>query len=490
MMPPREQGGLGGAASRGVWTTVLGQTVSISTQLVSIVVLSRLLSPGDYGLLAMVTAIVVIGEVIREFGLANASIQASKLSQQQRTNLFWLNTAIGLLCALLLFGAAPAISSFYSEPLVEPIAKVLAITFILGGLATQPRAHLARDLRFGALNVTDVAPNMIGLFVAVACAASGLGVWALVAQRLTVSTAMLLLALFFDRWMPGLPARTPGMGPLIRYGLFLVGTQLISSISRNIDFVVLGSRFGSTATGYYSRAFELVINTINQLNAPATKVAVPILSRIHSDTERHSDYLLRGQRALLFILVPLLGAGAVLAQPLVDLALGPGWAQVVPFVQILVVVAATDKVLGYATWWFALSTGRTDVTFRVTLVRAAILIVGVIIGSEFGPLGVALGYAAATTLGWLADLAIYKVLADAPSLPIFINAAGALLANAAPVLLVLVLDKQLAQFNAISHLALGSALYLIAWIAAISAIPPFRRQAEDLISLARRMGRR
>lgn len=480
---------IGAAASKGVWTTAVGQVVAIVVQLLSVVVLARLLAPADYGLLAMVLAIVTIGEVIREFGLANAAIQAVELNQQQRTNLFWCNTALGVVCALLLFFGSPLLAEFYHEPRIEALARVLSLTFILGGLTTQSKAHLARDMRFGRLNITDVLPNVLGLFFAIVVALLGGGVWALVVQRLSIGIAMLALAAGFDRWLPGLPRRTPGMRSLLRYGLNLVGTQLISSISRNADYVVMGSRFGAGVTGLYSRAFELVINTLNQINAPSTKVAVPVLSRLQNDEIKFRNYLLRAQRLLLFMIVPILGIGVSLASPLVEIALGPRWSGVVPFVQALALVAATDKILGYATWWFALSKGRTDVALKVTTVRAVLLIIGIIVGSQFGAIGVAWGYGISTTIGWLTDLVMYGTLANAPAWELFMNACRAVVMNAVPVTGVIVFGSWMVEFSAWSHLALGLILYFILWVIIIGSIPRFRAQLWEFSRLVRKLRR-
>lgn len=483
---PTDAGGIGRSASRGIWTTAIGQLVAISTQLLSVIVLARLLSPEDYGLLAMVMAIVVIGEVIREFGLANAAIQAPMLTGQQRSNLFWCNTALGVLCATALYTCAPLIAGFYDEPRVEPVAQVLALTFILGGLTTQSKAHLARDMRFGALNITDALPGVLGLGVAVTAALLGWGVWALVAQRIAIAIAMLLLAGSLDRWLPGLPRRAPGMKPLLKYGLNLVGTQLISGASRNADYIVMGHRFGAESTGLYSRAFELVINTLNQINAPSTKVAVPVLSRLQDDPLRYETFLLRGQRALLFVIVPVLGLGASLAAPLVALALGTNWLAVVPFVQALAVVAATDKILGYATWWYALSKGRTDVTLKVTIVRSVLLIGGILVGSMFGPIGIAWGYAVATTVGWIIDLAMYKWLADAPSGKLFVNALLVLSMNVLPLTLTIVASQWLSTLGYIPHLLLGASVYATFWIVVVLSVRPFRNELISLVSLVKR----
>lgn len=483
----RGPAGMGGRAARGIWTTVLGQSVAIATQLLSVVILARLLVPEDYGLLVMVMAIVVIGEVVRDFGLSNAAIQAPVLSNAQRSNLFWWNATIGVACALALFLCAPLLADYYDEPRVEQIAQVLSVTFIMSGLATQARANLARDMRFGALAFTDVIPGVVGLLVAIYLANTEFGVWALVAQRITIAVALLVIAVSLDRWLPGLPRRGAKMGALLRYGANTVGAQLISVTGRNFDYIVIGYRFGTEVTGLYSRAFELVINTLNQINAPSTKVAVPILSRLQHDEHLHTRYLLFGQRALLFVIVPILGIGFALAAPLVEIALGPRWSGVVPFVYALAIVAAADRILGYATWWFALSKGRTDVTLKVTVVRSVVVVSGILAGSAWGPLGVAWGYALGAIVGWLADLYMYRKLAGAPSGRLLANAALVVSMNVLPIALARLSSSALIESGAALQFGVGILVYALSWSVLVLSIPPFRKASMEFVGLARRI---
>src|SRR5690606_6012569 len=192
-----------------------------------------------------------------DFGLSSAAVQADTLCLQQRSNLFWINSAIGLSLALLVLGIAPAIAAFYSEPRLVPITQVLAITFVLNGISTQYRAQLNRSMRFGNLALVDIIGMAGGLGTGVFMALNGFAYWALVGQQLALSAATLCVLLVSARWLPSLPRRSVPMRALLRYGGNLMGTQLIAYATRNLDSLIIGYRFGAESLGLYNKSYQL-----------------------------------------------------------------------------------------------------------------------------------------------------------------------------------------------------------------------------------------
>lgn len=396
---------LGQTAARGALVTMSGQACKILLQFGGIVVLARLLAPGDYGLLAMVTAIVGIGEVLRDFGLSSAAVQARSVSAQQRSNLFWINSAIGMLLAIAVFAAAPAIAAFYEQPLLQPIAQALALTFLLNGLATQYRAQLNREMRFGRLAAVDVGGQAVGLVVGVTLALRGHGYWALVGQQLgQIAATLMMLVVASGGWRPGLPRRGAGMGVFLRYGSNLMGTQLITYVSRNIDALIIGQRFGAELLGLYNRAYQLLMLPLNQINAPATSIALPVLSRLHDDGERYGRFLLHGQALMLHVIVGLFAFACAQAEPLIVLVLGPQWAPAVPIFQLLA-LAGVFQGAGSASYWVFLSKGLTGSNLRFTLASRLLVIAGIVVGARWGVYGVAIAFSAGAALAWLWGLA-------------------------------------------------------------------------------------
>lgn len=395
---------LGGTAARGAIVTMGGQVIKTLLQFGGIIILARLLSPTDYGLLAMVVAIIGVGEVFRDFGLSSAAIQATSVSVQQRTNLFWINSAIGLALTGVVFTAAPLIALFFDQPLLSAIAKVLSVTFLLNGLATQYRAQLVREMRFRALALVEVTSQAVGLFIGVMMAISGYGYWGLVGQQVGQVAATMVFMIAAGRWCPGVPRRGAEMGAFLRFGWNLMNTQLISYLARNVDTLVIGNRFGAEVLGFYNRAYQLLMMPLNQINAPSTTVALPILMRLRNEPERYDAFLIRGQETLLHVIVGMFAFGCAQAEPLIMLVLGPQWAPAIPIFQILA-FGGVFQAAGYACYWVFISKGLSASLFRFTLVSRVAFVCAILYGIQWGVMGVATAHSVVLALSWLAVIA-------------------------------------------------------------------------------------
>ncbi|WP_204331650.1 oligosaccharide flippase family protein [Geodermatophilus sabuli] len=391
--------GLSGATARGAGLTLAGQAARILVQFASVVVLARMLSPRDYGLLAIGLVVVGIGEVFRDLGLSTAALRVPALSRRQRDGLFWLNTAAGLVVAAAAVCTAAPIATAFSEPELEPVIRALAGTFVLNGLAAQYRAGLSRQLRFGAVAAADVAAQLVSFAVAVTAAGMGAAYWALVVQQLTQAAIGLVLVVALARWLPGRPRRGAGLRPLLRFGSGVTGTQVVYYLGSNLDNLSLGLWAGPAALGVYNRGYQLLMTPLNQLRSPGTTLAVPVLSRLEREPLRFDEYLVRGQLALGYTLVTGLALVAGAAGPVVDLVLGDRWHAVAPVLALLA-VAGSAQTLAYVGLWVYLTRGLSAALLRYHLVTLVLSAGCIAAGSPFGVLGVAAGYAAAALLEW------------------------------------------------------------------------------------------
>ena len=464
--------------------TYSGQAARILLQVVSVVVLARLLAPADYGLLAMVLAVVGIGEIFRDFGLSSAAIQAKNLTGQQKSNLFWVNTAIGFVLAGIVFATAPLLAGLYGRPELVAIAQVLSLTFIINGVATQFRADLSRRLKFKNLVMADVSAPAVGLVVAVFAALAGWQYWALVAQQLTQVTVVMIGVVIGARWRPGLPRKTPGMRSLLRFGTNLVATQLVGYLSNNLDSVVIGTRFGAASLGIYNRGFQLLMAPLNQLRAPTTTVALPILSRLSDSPAKYDQFIARGQLALGYSLVVGLGLVIGAAEPLTDLMLGERWLEVAPILRLLA-AAGVFQTLAYVGYWVYLSRGLTTDLFRYSLVSATIKVTCILVGSIWGVIGVAVGYALAPALAW--PLSLFW-LSRRTQIPL-----RQLLFGALRVLTVTIMVAGGAAGASLLVAGLGSLAQVIAavtggillYVLVAATVPMFRRDAIGIIEIGK-----
>lgn len=410
------------SAARGAAFTLGAQGVKIVLQLASVVVLSRLLSPHDYGLLAIVLVVIGIGEIFRDFGLTSATIQAPELSEGQRDNLFWINTGLGLVLAGLMFCASWPLAQLMGEPDLLAIVQTLSVVFILNGLTTQYRAQLMRALRFGATAVIDIAAATLALAAAIIAAELGAGFWALVLQQGVNGMVLLIGALAAGRWLPGRPSRQHSVRGLVRFGWNLVATNMLVYLGNQIDTIIVAVRMGTTPLGSYNRAFQLVMTPLAQVRSPITNVAIPVLSRTQQNTARFNAFIVSGQLALGYGLgIPLLLV-AGLAEPVAAIMLGPQWGQTVPIIRLFA-VAALLSTLAFVGYWVYVSRGLGSQLFRYSMVSLAIRIVCIGIGSFFGLIGVAVGVAAAPALAWPLSLAWLSRITPIPTRQLYIGAA-------------------------------------------------------------------
>jgi len=465
--------GLGGIAARGAAVTMGGQVAGASVRFASLVVLARMLTPHDYGIVAMVTAIVGVGELLRDFGLANAAIQAPDLSRRQRDNLFWMNTALGLVVGGGIAACALPIAQLYGEPAVGPVVVALSMTLLLNGVAAQHRASMMRAMRFSRVAAIDFVALAVGVVAAILCALAGLGYWALVVQELTKGAVMCVGVIAAARWAPRGPDRATSMRGLVSFGADLVGTSIVDYVSRNIDSVVIGARFGPTATGLYNRAFGLMALPMAQILSPAARVTLPVLSRLRTDRDQFRRYLLTGQTIFLHVAVPLFVLGIVLAEPLVRVVLGEAWLGTVPLLRVLA-VGGIFEVLAFPTSWVFQPFGATRSQLRFVLSTRPLIVVAVLAGSSWGTVGVATGFAAATTLIWPVGVLWVSRALGAPGRALFANGLRALVGYVVcGVAAWFVLER--GPSNAVVDVALGVATFVAVAALLVVVWHPFGR---------------
>lgn len=390
---------LGRSAARGALFTLSAQGAKILLQLASVIILSRLLTPHDYGLIAIVLVIIGIGEIFRDFGLTAASVQAPELSNGQRDNLFWINTAIGLVLASAMFSLAWPVEAFMDERELTPIVQVLSCTFLFNGVTTQYRAQLMRTLRFRAMATIDIIAAVIALGAAIVAALSGAGYWALVLQQLTNSLVLLMGAVIAGRWLPRWYSRRHPISSFVRFGWHLVASNLLSYAGNQVDTVIVAGRFGTTSLGLYNRAYQLIMTTFSQIRSPLSNVAIPVMSRVQQDAKRFDSFVVSGQIALGYGLGIPLALVAGLADPVVHIVLGPQWSEAAPFLRFFAGASLTST-LAFVGYWVYVTRGLGRQLFRYSLVSLGIRVVCIVTGSFFGMVGVATGVFLAPLLSW------------------------------------------------------------------------------------------
>lgn len=406
--------GHGRSASGNALLALSGQWGRYALQLLALVVFSRLLSPADFGLVAMVTGVVGVAYVIGDFGLSLAALQAEQLDAHQRTNLFWVNTGIGLLVTVSICLAARPLAAFYGDPRVLSVTVALSSVFLVNGVAVQFRTELNRQLRFGVMAAADFLGQAVGFAVALVGALVGWSYWALVAMQVFAAVVTNSIIVARARWWPGWYRRGAAMRSLLVFGANTFLTQVVNYVSTNIDQVVIGRIWGATALGFYNRAFQIARIPSQQVAAPLTRVALPYLSRRQNDRPAYLDALKKTQLALTTLLLSLLSLAAGTADWLVPVVLGQGWQATIPLLRVLCLAGALQAI-GNITYWVLLSQGRTGLLFGTELGARLIMIALIIAAAAKGPLWVALAAALGQALLLLSAACLALPRANIPA---------------------------------------------------------------------------
>jgi O-antigen/teichoic acid export membrane protein len=374
---------------RGGLLTLTSQGTQFLLQSVATIVLARLLTPADFGLVAMVSTITGLGQAFADLGLSEATIQRKEITHAQVSTLFWINLAVGLGLTLVTASLAPVLARFYREPRLIYITIVMSLTFLIGGLRVQADALLKRQMRFSLIAIRDITAYVIGVLVAITMALRGLGYWALVALPLTLNFIIMALSWLMINWRPGLPRRGVNASSLVVFGGNVAASYLITSVNRSADNILVGWHLGAAPLGFYSRAYNLLMLPLRQLNGPAGSVAIPAFSRIQGEPERFARYYLGMVNLIVWIAAPLFGFLFVAARPVIVIALGRQWEEAVPVFQILV-ISALGQLLLDTTTWLLVSRGEGGRLLKLLAVISPIIVLSFAIGLPLGISGVAL----------------------------------------------------------------------------------------------------
>lgn len=376
------------SAVRGGSLVLIAQGVMFLLTLGATMILARLLTPSDFGLVAMVLAVTAFAAQFKDLGLSQATIQRAAITDAQVSTLFWINAALGLALTLLTAAAAPLLARYYGDSRMIPITLTLAGTFFLSGLGVQHQALLRRRMRFGVLTAIDIASLAAGLIVAVLLAWRGAGWWALVWRQLVATAAATAGVWWACRWRPLAPRRGAGVRPMLAFGGHVTGYSVANYFARNLDRALLGRQVGSSALGLYSKAYQLILLPINMITSPVTAVALPALSRLQHDPPRYRAYYQKGIAPLVTIGMPAVVFLFVTAADTIPLFLGRQWVGAVPIFRLLAPTAFVGTI-HMATSWVYVSLGLTRRQLGWTVFATVLTIAAFFIGLHWGARGLA-----------------------------------------------------------------------------------------------------
>ena len=277
---------IGFQALRGGAITMASTLVQRILGLIILAILARLLSPEEYGLLGMVFVVTSFLAVFSDMGLSLATIQKADLTQDQISNLFWINLLLGIALGAFTALAAPGIAAFYGRPELLTVTIYCAVNFPLTALGALHGALLQRRMAFGRMTLAEGAGLIGGGVSGILFAWYGAGVFALVAQQLTKTLITTMGRWLFTRWIPTLWTAQAGLRSMIRFGGYVTVYNIVNCLSRNFDKILLGRFCGAVMLGLYTRAYVLMTFPIQLLSLPVSQVMIPALSSLQNDLPR------------------------------------------------------------------------------------------------------------------------------------------------------------------------------------------------------------
>lgn len=380
--------GLKGKTVRGGMAVGASQLGIALIQLASIPILSRLLEPEEFGLIAMSMVFTGFASMFIDAGLSTATLQREEINHRQVSNLFWVSASLGFLAMLVMMLLSPLIARFFGKPELAGITFALSVPFALSGLALQPIALLSRSMQYSKAARIEVLSSLGGAITAIVWAWCYRDYWALVAQLIVAAFLRLSLAGYAAAWWPSLPQRGVGTRDMVRFGTTLFSSSVVNYVARNTDKLLIGYLAGADTLGLYDRAKQLLNLPLQKVNGPLSSIMVPTLSRLNTEPKQYRLAYASATTLILAIAVPFAAVAFVAPEACVSVVFGSGWDAMIPMFQILAVGSIALPVFNSLSW-LLISQGRAKTLLAMITGEGASRVVFLAIGAAWGALGIA-----------------------------------------------------------------------------------------------------
>lgn len=384
-------------AARGAVLVGSAQAYRIALSFASSVVLARLLTPTDFGLIAMVSSCAAFVALVQDLGLNQAIVQRERISQAQMNALFWLSAGCSLVLALVFAACSPAIAWFFRDSRLTDLTIAFAFLVLLNGGQSQQLAVLNRELRFKALAAIDVLSATASAIAGIAVAWSISSYWALYVGGLAPAFVGLVCVWMLCSFRPGRPSFQGDFKEIVRFGSGVSGFNIVSYFARNADALLIGKFYGGEQLGLYDRAYRLLLFPLSQIQTPLGRVMLPLLARLQSDPGRYRKAYVECISLLMMASQPAIVFVMVFAEDVFLILLGPHWVAAAPIFRWLG-LAGLHQVVTSTVGWLFLSQGRGGDLFRIGVFNAVATVASFVVGLPWGPLGVAMAYTIANYL--------------------------------------------------------------------------------------------
>jgi PST family polysaccharide transporter len=389
-----------GGSTRASAIIVVAQGGALVVQLLSIVLLSRILKPSDFGLFSMCLVVLGASEVFQNFGFSAATVQIDKLSRELQSNLFWINVSMGvvLMCALIF--SAEYIAYLFNEERLGLMLLVLSPAILLSAISAQHAANLKREIKVGRLASIDLISSILSLCVAVTFGLIGYGYWSLIFAIIARGLCRAILLNCYSGFIPQRPSLQENMGMVFSFGANVTLYNVLEYVHRNVDNYLIGRNLGVSSLAIYSRSYSLISVVLRACKSVSFGVFFPMLSRLKGDPVEYRQYYLNMSRVVSLVAGFVAALTFTLSEEIVYLALGKGWEDVSPILQLFAVVLFF-QIIDLNRNAVLLSLGEGKRYARSGGVQTLFSVIGILCGLPWGVYGVSVGYVVGSVLSFV-----------------------------------------------------------------------------------------
>ena len=370
-------------------------------QFIVAIALARLLSPADFGLIALVTVFVAIANVFVQSGLNTALIQKKNADNLDFSTVFYSCLALAVVIYMGLFLGAPLIARFYNNQVeLIPVIRILGLMLPLGALNAIQEAYVARNMMFRKLFYRSIGAIIPAGIIGVICAYLGFGIWSLVAQQLSNTLLICFIMWFTVKWRPSLSFSFERWKRLFSFGWKLLCSALLDTFFNNLQNLIIGKMFTPASLGFYNRGDQFPKIIIANINASIQAVLLPSLSTVQDNRDRLKQLARRSIKTSAFLILPMMTGLAAVAKLLTLVVLGEKWLPAVPFIQICCFVYAFWPI--HTTNLSAINAiGRSDIFLKLEFIKKGYSLVALVTAIFFfhSPIGIAMAAAITAPLG-------------------------------------------------------------------------------------------
>jgi PST family polysaccharide transporter len=356
------------------------------------VILARLLSPADFGLVAMALVFIGFVDLVRDMGTGAGIVQADRPAELLLSSVFWLNLASGVVASALLAAAAPVAALLFREPQLTSVLRVLSLSPLFAALSVVQTSVLIRELKFRRLAVAEMIGFSTGGVAGIVLALNGYGVWSLVCQSVCGTLVISAGTWLASKWRPRWMFEMSSIKSIVGFSANLTGFNILNFAIRNADSLLIGRYLGAQNLGLYDLAYRLMLSSLQLVSGAFARALFPVYMRIRDDHGRLRAAYLKVTAAVALVAFPAMLGLVGVAEPFVDVAFGSRWAAVAPLLMILAPVGALQAISTTVGNIYQ-ATGRTDLLVRFAAVAGVLSVASFAVGLRWGVVGVAACYA-------------------------------------------------------------------------------------------------